>query len=89
MTKILDANDLCDAVAASTLDEDTKHALIGSLEASVAQVAHVLANHYGIRSEHAEYEAGFGGLCVNFRPAHDGQECPDVIDDGDVGGDWT
>jgi hypothetical protein len=28
------------------------------------------------------------GLCVNFYPAHEGQECPDVIDAGDEGGDW-
>ncbi len=55
---------------------------------SVAHVAKVLADHYGIISEHTKYEGGFGGLCVNFRPAYEGQECPDVIDEGDEGGDW-
>ncbi|MBH5373437.1 hypothetical protein [Bradyrhizobium glycinis] len=88
MTKILNVNELCDAIAASTLDDDTQRALIDALETSVAHVAKVLADHYGIISEHAEYEGGFGGLCVNFRPAYEGQECPDVIDEGDEGGDW-
>ena len=88
MTKILDVNDLCDAISDSTLDEGTQLALFGVLEAAVSHAAAVLADHYGIRANHAEYERGFGGLCVNFRPAHDGQECPDVIDAGDVGGDW-
>ncbi|WP_316163447.1 hypothetical protein [Bradyrhizobium sp. SZCCHNRI20481] len=54
----------------------------------MAHVAKVLADHYGIISEHTKYEGGFGGLCVNFRPAYEGQECPDVIDEGDEGGDW-
>ncbi|PDT64275.1 hypothetical protein CO683_39150 [Bradyrhizobium ottawaense] len=88
MTKILNVNDLCDAIAASTLDDVTQRALIDALETSVAHVAKVLAGHYGTISEHAEYEGGFGGLCVNFRPACEGQECPDVIDEGDEGGDW-
>lgn len=88
MTKILNVNDLCDAICGATLDDATQRALIGAVEASVSRAAKVLADHYGILSEHAEYEAGFGGLCVNFRPAHDGQGCPDVIDAGDEGGDW-
>ncbi|MBR1165029.1 hypothetical protein [Bradyrhizobium elkanii] len=88
MTKILNVNDLCDAITGSTLDEHTQRALIGSLEAAVARTASVLAEHYGISSAHAEYEAGCGGLCVNFYPAYDGQACPDVIDAGDEGGDW-
>ncbi len=88
MAKILTVNDLCDAISGSTLDEDTQRALIGSLEAVTAHAASILAGHYGILSENAEYEGGFGGLCVNFRPAHKGQPCPDVIDAGDEDGDW-
>ncbi len=88
MTKILDVNDLCDAISQSTLPDGTRRALIDTLEASVALAAGVLAQHYGIVSDHAEYEAGCGGLCVNFRPAFEGQDCPDVIDASDEGGDW-
>ncbi|GLR90899.1 hypothetical protein [Bradyrhizobium iriomotense] len=88
MTKILNVNDLCDAISGSTLDDATQGILIVTLATSVAIAAKVLADHYGVISEHAEYESGFGGLCVNFRPAYDGQECPDVIDEGDEGGDW-
>ncbi|MCP3463070.1 hypothetical protein [Bradyrhizobium sp. CCGUVB23] len=88
MTKILDVNDLCDTIVGSTLDVATQRALIGAVEASVSRAAKVLADHYGIVSDHAEYQNGFGGLCVNFRPAYEGQECPDVIDQGDEGGDW-
>ncbi|WP_271519144.1 hypothetical protein [Bradyrhizobium sp. CCBAU 53380] len=54
MTKILNINDLCDAIVASTLDDDTQRALKDALETSVAHVAKVLADHYGIISEHAE-----------------------------------
>jgi hypothetical protein len=88
MTKILNVNDLCDAISSSMLDEATQRALIGALEAAASRAAKVLADHYGIISEHAEYEGGFGGLCVNFRPAYEGQACPDVIDAGDEGGEW-
>ncbi|MGY3134585.1 hypothetical protein ACVWZM_005267 [Bradyrhizobium sp. USDA 4501] len=88
MTKILNVNDLCDAISDSTLDEHTQRALIASIEAAVARAASVVADHYGIISAHAEYGRGFGGLCVNFRPASEGQECPAVIDAGDEGGDW-
>ncbi|WP_050384131.1 hypothetical protein [Bradyrhizobium pachyrhizi] len=88
MTKILNVNDLCDAISDSTLDEHTQRVLIGSLEAAVLIAANALAEHYGVVAKHAEYEAGCGGLCVNFYPAHEGQECPDVIDAGDEGGDW-
>ncbi|EJN16306.1 hypothetical protein PMI42_00141 [Bradyrhizobium sp. YR681] len=88
MTKILNVNDLCDAIVGSTLDVSRQRALIDDLETTVARVAKTLADHYGVIAERAEYEAGFGGLCVNFRPAYDGQECPDVIDHGDEGGDW-
>ncbi|WP_316188836.1 hypothetical protein [Bradyrhizobium sp. SZCCHNS1054] len=88
MTKILNVNDLCDAIVGSTLDDATQRALIDELQTSVARAAKALADHYGVISEHAEYEAGCGGLCVNFRPAYEGQECPEVIDEGDEGGDW-
>ncbi|MCP1850282.1 MULTISPECIES: hypothetical protein [unclassified Bradyrhizobium] len=88
MTKILNVKDLCDAIVGSTLDEHVQRALIGSMEAAVARAASVVADHYGIISAHAEYERGFGGLCVNFHPAHEGQEWPAVIDAGDEGGDW-
>lgn len=88
MAKILNVNDLCDAISSSTLADHAQRELIGSLEAATARAASVLAEHYGILSEHAEYEGGFGGLCVNFLPAHKGQPCPDVIDTGDVDGDW-
>ncbi|MCP1972985.1 MULTISPECIES: hypothetical protein [Bradyrhizobium] len=88
MTKILNVNDLCDAICGSTLDDSTQRILIGAVEAAVRRAANVLAHRYGIVSGPAEYETGFGGLCVNFRPAHVGQECPDVIDAGDEGGNW-
>lgn len=73
---------------APRIDDATQRTLIDALKTSVARVTKVLADHYRIISEHAEYEAGFGGLCVNFRPAYEGQECPDVIDESDEGGDW-
>jgi len=88
MSKILNVNDLCDAISGLTLVDAIQRVLIDALETSVAHAAKVLADHYGVISEHAEYEAGCGGLCVNFRPAYEGQECPDVIDAGDEGGDW-
>ena len=88
MTKILDVNDLRDAIVRSSLDAPRQRALIDDLESAVARVAKVLSNHYGILSDHAEYEQDCGGLCVNFRPAYKGQECPGFIDEGDEGGDW-
>lgn len=64
----------------SSLDKFKQRALIDDLETTVARVAKVLADHYEIGSDHAEYQQDCGGLCVSFRPAHVGQECPGVID---------
>lgn len=63
----------------SSLDEFEQQALIDDLETTVAPVAKILADHYEIVSDHAEYQGDCGGLCVSFRPAHVGQECLGVI----------
>lgn len=86
MTKILDVNNICDAlVNANVPGADV---LIGNLEAAASTAAWALATHLNIINEAASYEQGFGGLCVNFRPKVEGDECPDVIHEGDESGDW-
>ena len=86
MTKILNVNNICDAITQSQMPGATKH--IRALEKAATAAAKALADHYGIVSGEGDYQGGFGGLCVNFKPAHEGQECPDVIEEGDEGGEW-
>ena len=65
--------------------------LVAEMEAAATKLAQSLANHLNIRMTHPgawEGEA-FGGLCANFGPSTPGQLCPEVIDNGDPGGDWA
>jgi hypothetical protein len=86
MTKILDVNNICDAIRNSSMPKGTEH--IRAIELVVTGAAKALANHLAIDCDSADYQAGFGGLCVTFRPAADGQDCPEVIDQGDPDGEW-
>ncbi len=86
MTKILDINNMLDAAENSKLPRFKEH--LAALEAVAALLANDLAQHLDIVTEPGGYEQGCGGLCCNFYAKHEGQPCPEVIDEGDVGGDW-
>ena len=59
------------------------------MEAAVKKLADAVATHYRIQAGPAQYQgSAFGGLCVPFSPAFEGQHCPACIDDGDPDGDW-
>ena len=83
--KILDVNNMLDAAIES--DMPFEHH-VAALEQATTLFAEALAAHLGINSKAATYEYGFGGLCACFYPKTADQECPDVIDEGDKGGDW-
>lgn len=84
--KILDVNNMLDAAHDSGMPAVNAHT--ESVEAAASLLAAQLAQHLGIAFETARYEKGFGGLCACFGPAKEGQPCPEVIHDGDPGGDW-
>lgn len=86
MVKILDTNNICDAIHLSQMPGATQ--AIRDIEIAVTAAAEKLAAYYNIRSDAADYQPGFAGLCVNFRPSYEGQECPEYIDSGDEGGEW-
>lgn len=86
MTKILDVNNICDALRNANVPG--ADVLIANLTAAADTAAWALATHLNIDHDDASYEAGFGGLCVNFRPKVEGDACPEVIDDGDPDGEW-
>jgi hypothetical protein len=86
MAKILDVNNICDALTNANVPG--ADVLIANLEAATDTAAWALASHLRIDHEDAAYEQGFGGLCVIFRPRCEGDPCPDVIDEGDLDGDW-
>lgn len=88
MSKILTIDNMLDAAREDKVPgyESFKQ----QFEALAQELGEALAKHYGIRvTSDAEFQGTeFGGLCVHFGPAFDGQPCPDMIDFGDEGGDW-
>lgn len=89
--KILDVNNMLDAAHDSQMED--VEIFTAALEVAAQALAQALAEHLGIEtgtenSPKATYQQGFGGLCAFFGSANEGQPCPDVIDQGDPGGDW-
>ena len=84
--KILDVNDLLDAAKSVDLPGFDKH--LEAIEAAVDALAEDIAAHFQICHVSTAYEPGFGGLCAEFAPEYEGQECPDEIDEGDPDGEW-
>lgn len=87
MSKWLDLNNILDAATDSKLPNLDEH--LGNLHQVIDSLAADLADHLGVKVKYpAAYERDAGGLCVAFGPATPGQECPEVIHEGDVSGDW-
>ncbi|OCK59853.1 hypothetical protein [Bradyrhizobium sp. LMTR 3] len=68
MTKILNVNDLCDAIVGSMLDASRS----ASWNICGRRSEGSGGPFTGVFSEQAEYEGGFGETCVNFRLAYAG-----------------
>lgn len=87
MSKILNLDDMIEI--ARDLDLPSYDALVGQAEEAAGAVAAAIASALGVNFEPATWEgAAFGGLCSTFRPAVEGQECPDAIQQGDSSGEW-
>jgi len=86
MTKFLDIDDMLEALSA--ISHPDLAALTAEVEAVADKLGSALALHFEIKADPASCELGFGGTCVAFRPAFEGQECPEPIHDGDVYGEW-
>lgn len=87
MSKILDTNDLLEAAA--VLPDALRELHARNIEAAVGLLASALAEHLNVRlREVSDQGSGFGGLCATFEPSSTGQPCPEVLHDGDPGGDW-
>jgi len=86
MAKILNTDDLLEAASADLPNFD---AHCDAIVAAVAALAADLAKHYDIEVGETTWEGkDFAGLCAAFYPANPGQECPEMIEEGDEGGDW-
>jgi len=85
MTKILDVNDLCDAISDSTLDDAAQRTPIDALETTWLRSPKCWPTTTGSSPNKPNTKAL--RFCVNFYPAFEGQECPDVIDAGDEDGE--
>lgn len=84
MSKILNIDDMLD-IGSQNLEMTE---LVEAVEAAATALAKGIAKRLDIEHGEATYESGFGGLCANFKPKYEGQECPTIIDEGDPEGDW-
>ena len=88
MSKILSIDDMLEAAVKSEMP-GTSH-YVRDIEQAATRLAYALADHLSIELEcEANWEAkDLGGTCASFGPEHKGQPCPEVIHEGDEGGDW-
>jgi len=87
MSKILNIDDMLEV--AHELELPNYDALVAQAEAAAGEIGAAIATALGINFEPASWEGKpFGGLCMTFRPAIQGQECPELIDQSDSSGEW-
>ncbi len=87
MAKILNVDDML--VAATESEMPGASDFVRIVETIATGLAHSLANHLGVGTNFADFQPGFGGTCAPFFSIKPDQVCPTVIDQGDVGGDWS
>lgn len=86
MSKVLSIDDMIGAL--SIAEHPAMPDMMMKAEALADEMGALLAAHFNIKAGPASCELGFGGTCVDFHPAFDGQECPEAIDMHDDGGEW-
>lgn len=87
MSKILNTDDMLEAASECNLPE--YDAFVMKFELLATELAEALAKHLNIRTIGADWEGkAFAGLCAAFYPKTKKQPCPEVIDQGDEGGEW-
>lgn len=87
MAKILNTDDVLEAVTKDNIPET--EILVQTMVEALDMLAAKVAAHYGIEKGETTWEGkAFGGLCASFYPKTADQPCPEMIDDGDPGGDW-
>jgi hypothetical protein len=85
--KILAIDDMLEAAHETDMPGYDEH--IQRIEAAANGLSKALAAHLGIGSGPATFEGkALGGTCATFFPLTPDQPCPEMIDEGDEGGDW-
>ncbi len=63
--------------------------LMKTVEEALDMLADKVAAHYGVEKGETTWEGkAFGGLCASFYPKTADQPCPEMLEEGDPGGDW-
>jgi hypothetical protein len=84
---ILPIDDMLEAARELKLRGYNDH--VKALEDAADLLGKALAEHLDINFDYANWEGKeYGGLCGTFYPKNPEQPCPQVIRDGDKGGDW-
>lgn len=86
MAHWLDASQLAEECAAQGLTAEA-----AALVAAAQKAAEAIAAKRGdvMITMEADNQPGFGGLCVGFSPATEGEKCPDDFIAYDPGSDWA
>lgn len=87
MAKILNLDDMLE-LASEVLPEAEFEQHVFAIESAATALAGHLARHFNLRTTHADFQAGFGGLCAPFWPSSPDQRCPEVLHQYDEGGDF-
>lgn len=85
--KILSIDDMLEAASECELPSYTQH--VAAIEEAATLLALALADHLKIGAAAATWEGkALSGTCAPFYPLKESDPCPEVIDEGDPGGDW-
>jgi len=87
MSKILSIDDLLEI--SQTLNLPNFDELKTKIEVATNELAMNIAATLGVNAEESCWHGkAFGGLTAIIRPSYEGQECPELIHEADVDGDW-
>ncbi len=89
MSMILTIDNMLEA--AQDCEHPDYEKLVAMMEEAASKLAHALADHLGIvvKFEATWEGSALEGICASFGPKEEGDPCPDVIRQGDEGGEWT
>ncbi len=84
MTKILNLPEIIQCL--DRLESPAAREIRASLTSLVETAADMIADRLGV--EHGLADLLNGHLTVAFRPSHEGQEMPEILENYDTTGDW-
>lgn len=87
MSKVLSINDLLEI--AQTLNLPNFDELRTKIEVATNELAINVAATLGVNAKESDWHGkAFGGLTTIIHPSYEGQECPQLIHEADIDGDW-